>query len=191
MTRLRLLTSLAVCFGLLAANCAKKPQPAAPSPPPAVVEQAPPPPPPPPPAQVPPAPPPPTAALSEDELFARKTLADLNAERPLGTVYFDYDRSDISEDARGTLARNAEWLRRWPSTRIVVEGHCDERGTPEYNLALGSRRAEAVRSYLVALGIADDRIQSVSKGEETPACNDSTEACWQQNRRGFPVITAK
>jgi peptidoglycan-associated lipoprotein len=182
---------LIVCLVLPAANCARTPPPQAPSPPPPAVVEPPPPSPPPPPAATAAPPLPPAVALSEDELFARKTLDELNAERPLGTVYFDYDSSDLREDAGATLTRNAEWMRRWPSTRIVVEGHCDERGTPEYNLALGSRRAQAVRAYLVALGIAEDRVQATSRGEEAPVCSDSTEACWQQNRRGAPTITAK
>jgi hypothetical protein len=79
----------------------------------------------------------------------------------------------------------------WTSTRITVEGHCDSRGTAEYNLALGERRASAVKDYLVSLGIAPDRIATVSKGEETPVCLEESEGCWQQNRRGHPIITAK
>lgn len=174
---------------LLATGCGKKAQPAvAPAPPPPVVEAPPPPPPPPPPDPPPPAP---TAALSEEEIFARKTVDELNAERPLDTVYFDYDRSDLREDARNTVARHADWMRRWSSTRIVIEGHCDERGTAEYNVALGDRRAQAVRTYLMSLGISPDRVQAISKGKETPVCTDSTESCWQQNRRGFSLITAK
>ncbi|MGD9903311.1 MAG: OmpA family protein [Vicinamibacterales bacterium] len=155
---------------------------------PPVVEPPPPPPPPPPPD--PPSPPPP-AAPTEEELFARKSLAELNAERPLGTVYFDYDRADLDDEARATLARNAEWMRRWASTRVDVEGHCDERGTAEYNIALGDRRASAVRSYLVSLGIAESRLTGVSKGKEAPVCSDAVESCWRQNRRGAPIITAK
>ena len=189
-TQLRPLACLVACGVLAVAGCARKPQPTvASAPPPPVVEVPPPPSPPPPPK--PPAIPPPAVSLSEDELFAQKSLEQLNAERPLGTVHFDYDRSDLREDARATLARNADWLRRWTSTRIVVEGHCDERGTAEYNLALGERRARSVREYLVSLGISADRIQAISKGKETPSCLESSEACWQQNRRGFPVITAK
>jgi peptidoglycan-associated lipoprotein len=131
------------------------------------------------------------ASLSEDELFARKTLDELNAERPLGTVYFDYDRSDLRADAREILVKNAEWLRRWSSTRIVVEGHSDERGTAEYNLALADERARAVQGYLASLGIATDRVVAISKGKEAPVCTDANETCWHQNRRGYPIITAK
>jgi peptidoglycan-associated lipoprotein len=129
--------------------------------------------------------------LSEDEIFARKTLEQLNAERPLADVYFDYDESAIRDDARAALAKNAEYLKRWASTRITVEGHCDERGTAEYNLGLGERRATAIRNYLAGLGVAGDRITAVSKGKETPVCTQSTEGCWQQNRRGHFLFTAK
>lgn len=159
-------------------------------PPPPVVEEPPPPPPPPPPEPE-PAPPPPVVALTEEEIFARKTLDELNAERPLGDVFFDFDKSAIREDARATLARNVEWLRRWISTHITVEGHADSRGTNEYNLALGDRRASAVKDYLMSLGVAPDRILAVTKGEESPFCVEEHEDCWQQNRRGHFIITAK
>ena len=89
------------------------------------------------------------------------------------------------------LQKDIEWLKRWPSTKIMVEGHCDSRGTPEYNLALGDRRAKAVQDYLVSLGLTADRVQIVSKGKEAPFCSEENEACWQQNRRGHFVITAK
>jgi len=118
-------------------------------------------------------------------------LEQLNAERPLGDVFFDLDQSTIREDARGSLQKNAEWMKRWTSTRITVEGHCDERGTAEYNLALGERRGSAVKAYLVSLGVPADRVDVVSKGKESPFCNESNESCWQQNRRGHFVITAK
>ena len=116
---------------------------------------------------------------------------ELNAERPLGDAFFDFDQWVIREDARAILQTNAEWLRRWTSTRITIEGHCDERGTSEYNLALGERRANAAKEYLVSLGVTPDRVLVVSKGEETPVCTEAHEACWQQNRRGHPIITAK
>jgi peptidoglycan-associated lipoprotein len=148
----------------------------------------------------PPAPPsPPTApnaaptprALSEEELFARKSLDELNKEQPLGDVFFDLDQSVIKDEGRSALNTNAAWLKRWSNTRISIEGHCDERGTAEYNLGLGERRANAVKAYLVDLGVAGDRITVVSKGKETPFCMESNESCWQQNRRGHFVITAK
>ena len=89
------------------------------------------------------------------------------------------------------LQKNADWLKRWTSTRITVEGHCDSRGSAEYNLALGTRRAESVKKYLASLGVAESRMTVVSKGKEQPACAAENEACWQRNRRGHFVFTAK
>jgi peptidoglycan-associated lipoprotein len=107
------------------------------------------------------------------------------------TVYFDYDRAEVREDARPALRSNADKLNAGNLGTVTVEGHCDERGSTEYNLALGERRADAVRDYLVSLGLATDRLTIVSKGEEQPFCSEETEACWQQNRRGHFIITAK
>ena len=118
-------------------------------------------------------------------------MAQLNAEGVLGDVYFDLDMYGIREDGRAPLQKNADYMKRWSSLRVTVEGHCDERGTAEYNLSLGERRSNAAKGYLVSLGIAADRITVVSKGKETPFCSDSNEACWQQNRRGHFVITGK
>lgn len=187
------ITALALLVaGLIAAGCAKKVPPPPPAPPPAppVVQPAPPPPPPP------PAPPPvrvpePPRVPTEDEIFASKSLEALNGEQPLAHVLFDYDSYALSDAARASLDANAAWLRRWPSTKVIIEGHADSRGTNEYNLGLGDRRAAAVRDYLVSLGIPADRLASVSKGEEAPFCRDDNETCWAQNRRGYFVITAK
>ena len=142
-----------------------------------------------------PAPPRPVAApapapLTEAELFQRKSLDALNAER-LGDAFFDYDQEVLRDDAKRALQQDAAWLARWPQTRISVEGHCDERGTAEYNLALGDRRAEVVKDYLTNLGVASNRIITRSLGREAPFCRDSGESCWSQNRRGHFVITAK
>jgi peptidoglycan-associated lipoprotein len=190
MTRVRLIGIVALCVAALSLGCGKKTPPVARvAPPSPVIEEPPPPPPPPPPAAAEPAPP--VAALTEEEIFARKTLAELNAERPLGDAFFDLDAYSLREDARAVLQRNAEWLRRWPSTRITIEGHCDARGTSEYNLALGDRRATTVKEYLVSLGLTPDRVLVTSKGEESPTCTEQTESCWQQNRRGHSIITAK
>ena len=148
----------------------------------------------------PPSPPPPApssasvpsaSGLSEDDLFARKSVDQLNAERPLDDVFFDLDKSEIRNDGKAPLQKDAEWLKKWTSTRITVEGHCDSRGSSEYNLALGSRRADAVKSYLASLGVAENRITVVSKGKEQPFCTDENDSCWQQNRRGHFLITAK
>jgi peptidoglycan-associated lipoprotein len=119
------------------------------------------------------------------------TLAELNAQMPLGDVFFDYDMSTIRDDARPILQKNADYLRRWTTTRVSVEGHADARGTAEYNLALGERRASAIRDYLVSLGIGGDRLLSVSRGEESPQCTEENEACYMRNRRGHFLFTAK
>lgn len=183
--------AIALLLVFVVSGCARRvppPAPPPPAPPPPAAAPTPPPPPPPPP---PPAPAPPPAPLSEEELFARKTLDQLNAEMPLGDVLFDYDMSTVRDDARPILQKNADYLRRWPSTRITIEGHADSRGTNEYNLSLGERRANSVKEYMVGLGIAADRILAVSKGEESPVCTEENESCWQRNRRGHPIFTAK
>lgn len=108
-------------------------------------------------------------------------------EEDVSDAYFDYDKSDIREDARATLAKDAEALRSilndFPGAVIVLEGHCDERGSAEYNLALGDRRVASARAYLEALGVETSRLQTISYGKERPQCTESTEACWQKNRR--------
>jgi peptidoglycan-associated lipoprotein len=186
------LTAMTLLVVVLVTGCAKKvvpPPPPPPEPPPAPTAPPPPPPPPPPPA---PAPPPPAPRqLTEDEIFARKTLDEINAEMPLGDVFFEYDQSTVRDDQRAVLQRNADWMRRWTSTRVSIEGHTDERGTNEYNLALGQRRGDAVKEYLVGLGIAADRLVVVSKGEESQVCAETNEACWSRNRRGHFIVTAK
>jgi len=126
-----------------------------------------------------------------DEIWAAKSVADLNNEHVLADVNFDYDVADLTDAARSVLQKDADYMRQHSSLRITVEGHADSRGTNEYNLALGERRASAVRDYLVGLGIAVARISIVSKGEEEPLCRDEIESCWSQNRRGHPVITEK
>jgi peptidoglycan-associated lipoprotein len=102
-------------------------------------------------------------------------------------AYFDFNKADIRPDAREALTKTAEFLRNNPGIRVTIEGHCDERGSTEYNLALGDRRAGATKQYLVSLGISADRISTVSFGKEKPFCTQSSEACWQQNRRGHFV----
>lgn len=102
-------------------------------------------------------------------------------------AYFDFNKADIRADARDALTKTAEFLRNNPGVRVTIEGHCDERGSTEYNLALGDRRAGATKQYLVSLGISADRISTVSFGKEKPFCSQNNEACWQQNRRGHFV----
>jgi peptidoglycan-associated lipoprotein len=103
-------------------------------------------------------------------------------------AFFDLDKADIRSDARSALAHDAEFLRSYPQVKVVVEGHCDERGSTEYNLALGDRRAAAVKQYLASLGIGADRLSTVSYGKEKPQCTESNETCWQKNRRGHFVL---
>jgi peptidoglycan-associated lipoprotein len=185
---------LLVTVGSLVAvmACHKKPpvMPAPPPPPPAPASNTPPPAPPPPPRQPEPASPAPVPP-TEEEIFARMSLMDLNAKKPLDDVFFEFDKSDLSAAARGSLQKDSDWMKRWSSTRVTVEGHADSRGTNEYNLALGERRASTARDYLVTLGIPTTRITVVSKGEDQPFCTEETESCWQQNRRGHFIITAK
>jgi len=185
---------LLAVIAIQGASCKKKPAPQ-PAPPPAATPVAaqptptpPPPPPPPPPQQRPPAPP---SVPTDDEVFARKSIDDLVKEGVLSDVLFAYDVADLTDAARSALQKNADWLRRWTSVRVTIEGHADSRGTNEYNLALGERRAAATRDYLVGLGIPASRISIVSKGEEDPLCQEEVESCWSQNRRGHFVITAK
>lgn len=188
--RLSLRVVLMVALAVGAGACGKKqvavPPPAAPpapAPPPTRPDNPPPPP-------APPAAPTP-AAPTEEEIFSKATLEELNAQKPLADVLFGYDAVDITEPGRASLQKNLQWLNKWTSTKIMVEGHADSRGTNEYNLALAERRADAVRDYLVSLGLAAARVTIVSKGEEQPFCKEETEACWQQNRRGHFIITAK
>lgn len=109
----------------------------------------------------------------------------------IGDVFYEFDQADLGEDDRERLARNAEFMRENPELVFRIEGHADERGTNEYNLALGNRRATAAKDYLVNLGIDPVRLQTISYGEERPFCTESTEACWQKNRRGHFVVTAR
>ena len=125
----------------------------------------------------PPPPPPAPAGPTDDELFLREVR----------DAYFDYDKADIRPDARTALSKTADFLKSNPKFKVTIEGHCDERGSTEYNLGLGDRRASAVKQYLVSLGVPADRLSTVSFGKEKPFCMESTEACWQQNRRGHFV----
>ena len=129
---------------------------------------------------VPPPPPPPAAPKPTWQELFLKEVRD---------AYFDYDKADIRADARDALAKTADFLRNYPEARATIEGHCDERGSTEYNLALGDRRANAVKQYLVSLGIPADRLTTVSYGKEKPFCTESNETCWQENRRGHFIPT--
>jgi peptidoglycan-associated lipoprotein len=104
-------------------------------------------------------------------------------------VFFDYDKYEVKPAGRATLDKQAAWLKRYPQWKVVIEGHCDERGTREYNLALGERRANAVKNYLVNQGIPANRITTISYGKERPVALGSNEAAWAQNRRGVTVLS--
>ena len=182
--------ALSAALAIAAAGCHKKvpaATPAQPAPPPPAAPNTPPPPPPPPA----PAPAPAPRPLSEEEIFARKSVDQLNAEKPMDDVFFDLDESTVRDDAKPALQKDADWLKKWTSVAVTLEGHCDSRGSAEYNLGLGDRRATAVKNYLVSLGVPAGRVTVVSKGKEQPFCNEENEGCWQQNRRGHFVITSK
>jgi peptidoglycan-associated lipoprotein len=146
----------------------------------------------------PPAPPEPIAEptvvppepIAEDRI-ASASLDDLNRDSPLKPAFFDLDSSELTQAARGVLDENSGVLKRFPTWMVTIEGHCDERGTAEYNLALGERRAIAARSYLVSLGISADRLRIVSYGKEFPFEPAHEEAAYSKNRRAHFVITAK
>ena len=115
------------------------------------------------------------------------TVEDFN-QNVGNTVYFGFDRYDLTAEAQAQLQKEAAWLQQYPQHTVTVEGHCDERGTREYNLALGERRANATKNYLIALGIDQNRMQTISYGKERPVCTESTESCWAQNRRAVVVL---
>ncbi len=175
---------LAVAAFALAPACGKKPAPAPPPPPPVAPE---PPPPAPPPA------PRPQVQPQVDEYARLRAMSAEEIEKSglLGEVYFDYDRAEIRDADRATLTKDADALKRFDFLKVTVEGHCDERGTVEYNLALGERRARAAYDYLLSLGVPADRLKIVSYGKEVPACPASGEECWQRNRRAHFTVTGK
>lgn len=150
-----------------------------------------------PPPQETPAPPAPTPSGDEQEVdpLASGDLREVNEEaKRLGfspNVYFDHDQSELKPETREALARNAEFLRTHPEFLLTIEGHCDERATNEYNLALGERRSNATKGYLTSLGVGADRINTISYGEERPVCTVSDESCWWQNRRAYLFISGR
>ena len=121
----------------------------------------------------------------------RKTLDEINQEKPLGTIHFDYDKYFIREDAKPVLEINATWLKKFRSAKILIEGHCDERGTEEYNLALGEKRAKSTQDYLISLGISADRIRIISYGKSQPLDPGHNEDAWQRNRRAQFLVIEK
>jgi peptidoglycan-associated lipoprotein len=159
----------ALSAALLAGACTTKEQVASTPPPP--VQSAP---------MPPPAPQPPGIAPGSVQDF-KVNVGD--------TVHFAYNEYNIQDSDKGTLQKQATWLSKYPSVQITIEGHADERGTREYNLALGARRANSVKEFLASLGVSGSRLQTVSYGKERPLCTESNEDCWAQNRRGVSTIT--
>jgi peptidoglycan-associated lipoprotein len=190
MTRRRALVTIAtLVIAVTAGACAKKPAPVArPMPPPPSGTGAPPPPGPPQPVSEPVVVPP--EPVAEDSIGS-KSLDDLNRDSPLRPVYFELDSADLSGEAQTTLQHNAGVLKKYGTWQITIEGHCDERGSAEYNLALGERRALAARDYLVSLGVGANRVRTVSYGKEFPFDPGHDEGAWSKNRRAHFVITAK
>jgi peptidoglycan-associated lipoprotein len=179
------LVAVVVVAALPFAGCGRKstaPPPLAPAPPPAA------------PATPPPAPPMAEEVAPQlDEYGRLKVMASDEIDRLglLKDVRFDYDSADLRDSDRQVLAENAEVLKKFDFIRVTIEGHCDERGTVEYNLALGERRARVAFDYLASLGVAADRMKSVSYGKEIPVCQQSNEDCWARNRRDHFAVTGK
>jgi len=123
----------------------------------------------------------PSPEVTSAELEALKKEAQ--AEGALMPIYFDFDKSNLKPDAKTNLDKTAAWLSKKPTVNIKIEGNCDERGTSEYNMALGERRANSAKEYLVKLGISAARLETISWGEEKPSCTEHNEACWSKNRR--------
>lgn len=146
------------------------------------------------PADLPPPPPPPAAepapapAPAPVSTIVPGSRADFMAQAGSDTVYFGTDKHDLDAEALATLAKQVEWLKKFPAVKVTLEGHCDERGTREYNLALGDRRANAAKNYLVANGVDAARISTISYGKERPVAQGSDEAAWAQNRRAVTVV---
>ena len=136
----------------------------------------------------PPAPPPPAAQPAPVTSSIIPGSAEDFRVNVGDTVHFAFDQYNVEENDKAILSRQAAWLAKYPSVRVTVEGHCDERGTSDYNLVLGEKRAKAVRNYLVELGISANRLSVVSYGKERPSCLDHAESCYQQNRRGHLAV---
>lgn len=188
----KLLVVLVLLLAVTVGACKGKAKPpvARPQPPVPVADEVPPPP-------APPEPPRPVVeqpvsvpTLPPDDLTAR-SVDDLNRDSPLRPLFFELDSNEVSTAGQKVLQDNATVLKKYPNMQVTIEGHCDERGTAEYNLALGERRALAARNYLVSLGIPGDRIKTVSYGKEFPFDAGHDESAWQNNRRAHFVITAK
>ena len=187
------LVILVILLTVVVAACKGKAKPpvARPMPPPMTVAD-PPPLPPEPPKPVPePAPTAGVPPMPADDAIGSRSLDDLNRDSPLRPLFFELDQSDVSAAGQQVLQANAAVMKKYPAWQITIEGHCDERGTAEYNLALGERRALAAKNYLVSLGVPADKVKTVSYGKEFPFDAGHDEGAWQNNRRAHFVITAK
>lgn len=126
-----------------------------------------------------------TSSLNQ---FSKGTLGANGAGGPLGDIHFDYNDYTVRPQDGDILKSNADWMTKNPNTHVQIEGHCDNRGSEEYNLALGAKRAQAAKDYLQTLGIAPDRLSTISYGKELPVCQEDTDECWAQNRRDHFVV---
>ena len=187
------LVILVILLTVVVAACKGKAKPpvARPMPPPMAVVDTPP---------LPPSPPKPVAEptsgvnvppMPADDTIGSRSLDDLNRDSPLQPLFFELDSSDVSSAGQQVLQANAAVMKKYPAWQITIEGHCDERGTAEYNLALGERRALAAKNYLVSLGVPADKVKTVSYGKEFPFDAGHDDGAWQKNRRAHFVITAK
>jgi peptidoglycan-associated lipoprotein len=181
MTKLTTSGKLAsLSFVLLLSACAEK------------MMEAPPPAPPPPPVAMPAPPPPPPAPPPRPPAPVQQSIVPGSVQdfqvNVGDRIFFEYDKTDIDDRARAILQKQAAWLQRFGAVTLTIEGHCDERGTREYNLGLGARRAQAVKDYLASLGVSGARLDTISYGKERPVCVESNDACWAQNRRGVSTI---
>jgi peptidoglycan-associated lipoprotein len=129
--------------------------------------------------------------VSGNDPIASASIETINRDSPLQAVFFAYDSDTLDEKAKAAMANNAQVLRKYPTWIVTIEGHCDERGTTEYNLALGDRRAQAVKNYMVSLGISADRFRTVSYGNEFPFAPGHDESAWSLNRRAHFMLMAK
>lgn len=132
----------------------------------------------------------PPAPVAEKPIVEAKRVAVEEAPA-LADIHFDFDKYNIRDDAKPILEKNASWLIKNKNVKIQIEGHCDERGTSEYNMGLGERRSKSTKDYLVKLGVDANRITTISYGKERPLCTEHNEACWQKNRRSHSVVTSK
>ena len=197
MKRVPVFTITLMLAAAVAACGPKKPAPGGPAPTPfptagaAATTPTPTPPPPPKQAPEPPLIVPPDPGITAGDPLTRAAIEDINKDSPLKPVFFAYDSDVLDDAARKTMAGNAEVMKKYGTWVITIEGHCDERGTAEYNLALGDRRAIAAKNYMVTLGVAADRLRTVSYGNEFPFDPAHEESAWSQNRRAHFMLTSK